>query len=84
MCRTAPAPQAPKLPEPKADPERLKVELAKLGQLRAKTVASSSVDHKAWARRIIGRYEGGEKLNPTTVRFAREALRISATPEGEA
>jgi hypothetical protein len=83
LCRTAPAPQVPKLPEPKADPERLKAELAKLGQLRAKTVATT-VDHKSWARRIIGRYEGGEKLNPTTLRFAREALRLSFTPEGEA
>jgi hypothetical protein len=83
LCRTAPAPQVPKLPEPKADPERLKAELAKLGQLRAKTVATT-VDHKAWARRMIGRYEGGEKLNPTTLRFAREALRLSFTPEGEA
>jgi hypothetical protein len=84
LCRTAPAPQVPKLPEAKADPERLKAELAKLGQLRAKAVASTSVGHKAWARRIIGSFEAGERMNPTTVRFAREALRISAAPEGEA
>ncbi len=84
LCRSAPAPQTPKLPEPKADPERLKAELAKLGQLRAKTVATSSFDHKGWARRILGRFEGGEKLNATSVRFARDALRSHQAPEGEA
>jgi hypothetical protein len=36
------------------------------------------VDHKEWARRIMGSYEGGGKVNPTTLRFAREALGISA------
>lgn len=76
LCRSAPSPELPKLPEPKADPERLKQELAKLGDLRAKALTTSPLDHKAWARRIMGRYEGGEKLNPTAVRFAREALHL--------
>lgn len=84
LCRRAPMPDLPKLPEPKADPERLKQELSKLGEIRAKAVASTTVDHKAWARRIVGRYEAGEKLNPNTLRFAREALRMHLTPEGGA
>lgn len=84
LCRMAPAPEAPKLPEPKADPERLKQELAKLGQVRAKAKASMGMDHKDWARRIMGRFDAGDRLNPTTLRLAREALRVSQPPEGEA
>jgi hypothetical protein len=84
LCRQAPLPEAPKLPEPKADPERLKRELSKLGEIRAKAVASTTVDHKAWARRIVGRFDAGDKVNPFTLRFARDALRMHLTPEGEA
>jgi hypothetical protein len=77
LCRRAPAPVLPRLPEPKADPERLKRELSKLGEIRAKATATTNVDHKAWARRILGSYEGGCNVTPTTLRLAREALRIS-------
>jgi hypothetical protein len=42
------------------------------------------VDHKAWARRIIGRFDAGDRVNPTTLRFAREALRMHLSSEGEA
>lgn len=75
ICRRAPAPELPRLPEPKADHQRLAVELAKLGDIRAKVVSESKADHKAWARRIVARYEAGDRINPTSLRFAREALR---------
>jgi len=75
LCRQAPAPEAPALPEPKADPERLKQELSKLGELKAKLAADSRVDHKAWAKRIMARHAARERINPTSLRFAREALR---------
>lgn len=75
LCRLAPATEAPRLPEPKADPQRLAAELAKLGNIRAKVVSESRVDHKAWAKRIIARHDAGDRINPTTLRFAREALR---------
>lgn len=84
LCRRAPAPELPRLPEPKADPERLKRELSKLVEIRAKAVATTTVDHKAWARRIVGRFDAGDKVNPTTLRFARDALRTHLIPEGEA
>lgn len=75
LCRRAPQPEAPRLPEPKVDPERLKAELAKLrGPAMQAAKLSASVDSKDWARRIVGRYEAGEKLNTCTVLFAREAL----------
>lgn len=73
LCRKAPAQQLAQLPEPKADPERLRKELARLGEIKTKALAAT-VDHKDWARRILARYNAGEKVNPTSLRFAREAL----------
>lgn len=74
LCRQAPAPEVPRLPEPKADPERVRAEISKLGELRAKVATGSAVDGKAWARAIMTRYHACERVNPTTLRFAREAL----------
>jgi len=73
LCRKAPEREVPRLPEPKADPVRLRKELARLGEIREK-VLSTTVDHKAWARQILGNYEAGGKVNPTSLRFAKEAL----------
>ena len=77
LCRQAPAPEVPALPEPKADPERLKKALEKLVDTKA-TIKStfSKVDHKAWAKQIMARYHAGERINPTSLRFAKEALRF--------
>jgi len=74
MARRAPAPDVPRLPEPKANPSRVAEELAKLAT--TKTQVSEPVDHKAWAKRLISRHEAGERLNMTTLRFAREAIGI--------
>lgn len=71
LCRQAPAPDVPRLPEPVVDPERVKAELAKL----ASRNPTERQDPKDWARRILVRHEAGEKLSPTTLRFAKEALR---------
>ena len=76
LARMAPTPDAPRLPEPKADPARVAAELAKLVDVRA-GASASPVDHKAWAKRIMARHDDGERLNPTTLRFAREALGLS-------
>lgn len=75
LCRRAPALDLPRLPEPKANPERLKQELAKLVTIRTQ-VERTAVDHKAWAKRLIARHEVGEKLRPVSLRFAKEALGI--------
>lgn len=75
LARRAPVPDAPRLPEPKADPARVAAEMAKLAPVLAAARANAApVDHKAWAKRLIARHEAGERLNPTTLRFAREAL----------
>ena len=79
ICRQAPAPEVPKLPEPNADPERVRAELAKLGYKPPSERGASAVtvDHKVWAKRIIARHESGEKVRPISLRFAREALGLS-------
>lgn len=76
LCRHAPAPEVPRLPEPKVDPERLKQELAKLSSIRA-SVAPGSNDGREWARRIIDRLEAGERINPATLKCAKDALRMT-------
>lgn len=75
LARKAPAPELPRLPEPKADPARVSAELAKLAPTK-QAFSSGPVDHKAWAKRLIARHEAGERLNMTALRFAREALGI--------
>lgn len=77
LCNTKPAPAVAFLPEPKADPARVAAELAKLGTLLVKP-ATSSYDHKAWADRILSRHKAGESINPTSLRFAREARGVKA------
>lgn len=75
ICRKAPKVESPRLPEKKADPERLKRELSKLMAPAREAVAKAQLtDGRDWARRIIARNEAGEKLAATTLRFAKEAL----------
>jgi hypothetical protein len=75
LCRLAPAPSAPRLPEPKADPARVAAELAKLRPaISAAQEKAAAFDHTGWAKRILARHDGGERLSPTTVLFARQAL----------
>lgn len=70
LCRSAPAPEGPRLPEPKADPARLRAELAKLGNYRAYQAPQG----RDWARWIVARAEGGERVAPCTLLFAKQAL----------
>jgi hypothetical protein len=76
LCQQAPAAPKPALPEPKADPERVKAELAKLAPLAANAKTAPRTDGREWARLIIQRFNGGEKLNQTTLAMARNALHI--------
>jgi len=76
LCRLAPSPDLPRLPEPKADPERVKTELAKLGDLR-KVATVSAHDPKAWARRILDRHSHGTMINRSTLQMARDALGVA-------
>jgi hypothetical protein len=73
LCRKAPEPELPKLPEPPANPERLKAELAKLGKLREAPASRGPVDI-SWAQRIVARADGGQRVAPLPLRMAREVL----------
>ena len=73
IARRAPQPDAPRLEAPKADPERVAKELAKLAPLRRAAV--QTVGAKDWARRILTRAEAGERIRPICLRFAQEALK---------
>lgn len=73
LCRMAPAQEAPKLNEPKANPERIRAELAKLAPLREATPAAK-VDFKAWARAILEHPDG---RTPTVVQMAKNALGVA-------
>lgn len=77
LCRQAPRPAEVQLDAPKADPERVRAELAKLSDLRARP--ASVAGSREWARRILARAGQGERISPTVQRFAREALRMEAT-----
>lgn len=81
LCRQAPRPPEQQLPAPKADPERVASELSKLKEVfKAMAPSAHAVDPKGWAKTILAREKAGERLNPTTLRFAREAMRAHLDP----
>jgi hypothetical protein len=81
LCRQAPRPVEQQLPAPKADPARVASELSKLRDVfKAAAPCAHAVDPKGWAKAILAREKAGEKLNPTSLRFAREALRVHLQP----
>lgn len=71
LARRAPADELPRLEAPKADPARVAEELAKLAPVLSKPAGRIGVD---WAKRIVGRADGGERIAPLVLRMAREAL----------
>lgn len=75
LALKAPKPERLMLPEPKAGPERVAAELAKLGPLRAAIVAQ--VDYKAWAKRLQERDAAGESINLNQRRCYRNAFGLN-------
>lgn len=73
LVRSAPPPEVPRLPEPKADPERLKAELEKLGAVVGE-MKKSTGPNLDWARRIVVKHKGGLKVPSAVLKMAREAL----------
>lgn len=72
LCRKAPAVEAPALPEPQADPDRVAAELEKLAPLRISPAAS--IDPKAWAKRLRDADLAGHPINANQARCYRLAL----------
>ncbi len=81
LCRQAPAPDVPRLPEPKANPERLTVELSKLGQLRSKVLSTNPTGRLDWARAIVARHSACERVTPTVLKIAKDALTGAGVPQ---
>lgn len=77
LCRQAPAPDLPRLPEPKADPERLKAELSKLGELKSKVLSTGTPKRLDWARAIVARHAACERVTPTVLKMAKDALKAA-------
>lgn len=71
LARRAPPDELPRLEAPKADPERVAAELAKLVPIVEKPKEG---DGRGWARAILGRYKGGAKIAPATLRMVKQAL----------
>lgn len=80
LCRQAPAPEVPRLPEPKADPERVMAELSKLGQLRARVLSTAPTGRLDWARAIVARHVACERVTPTVLKMAKDALKTAGEP----
>ena len=80
LCRSAPAPDVPRLPEPQADPERVAQELSKL---RTTSLAQplQPTGCKDWARRIMRRVEQGDKtISRAACAMAANALGSQSQP----
>jgi hypothetical protein len=73
ICRLAPEVELPRLSEPQADPVLVRQNLDKWGELK-KTLVNAPKDCREWARVLIRRHESGEKLTPTQLQMARNAL----------
>jgi hypothetical protein len=69
LCRSAPRKEVLELPLPKADPAIVRKVLDGLSK------PVSTVDHKAWAKRILQDVQGGLKRNMAVVQMAKDALK---------
>lgn len=71
LARRAPPDELPRLEAPKADPERIAEELAKLAPIKRAPRAAPNTD---WARRIVARAESGMRVSYLPLKMAREVL----------
>lgn len=79
LCRMAPAPEVPRLPEPKADAERVRAELEKLAPLRALLAQPQAIGDREWASDLLARHQGGQfRSTPAALQMARNALGLRA------
>lgn len=75
LCRSKPeANQAPQLPAPKPDPQRLAAALAPLEGIKAKAAVQNQ---KEWAHSLHAQIQAGRKASPTVRAMAEAAARRS-------
>ena len=78
LCRSAPAPMLPALPDSVADKARVDATLARLADIKAQVLGPIPDNPRAWAINLQGRIDRGE-IKPTYVqrRICEEALASS-------
>ena len=74
LCRKAPSVETLRLPEPPADPQRVRAELEKLKPMIEAARKAGSNRNLDWARKIVAKKESGLKVNALPLKMAREAL----------
>ena len=74
ICRAAPSIQSLQIERPKADPSIVAMVLRGIADKKP----ASKLDGREWARTILSRQKAGERINPTSLLFAKQALRITA------
>lgn len=79
LCRMAPTPEGKQLPAPKADPERVQAELAKLGAIVKRPVGHFGM--REWAERLKARHEAGDKLSCIQISMYRDALGMDSVSQ---
>lgn len=70
MCRRSPKQDVPRIEHAPANPERVAAELRKLTAVREQPRS----DFREWARRIVARHEGGERMTNAQLAMAKDAL----------
>lgn len=73
LCRQAPRQPAAALPEPPANPERMRKEMERLGAILAKP-APARLSGYAWVDRVLARVaQDPDRVSPTVRRIAEQA-----------
>lgn len=75
MCRRSPHPAVAQIEHSPAGKERIAEELKKLAPILK---PKPTTDFRDWARRIVARHEGGERITRAQLAMARDALRGAA------
>jgi hypothetical protein len=76
LCRQAPRPERLRLDTPKASPEIVDSEMAKIVTRLAKP-KSDNADHRRWAKKLKERHEKGENLSIIQITSYKKALEIN-------
>ena len=78
LCRQAPRPDFAQLEAPRADPEVVDAELAKLAQKSVKSASPDTrFDFKEWAKKLKARHEAGDRLNMIQIEAYQKALGLN-------
>lgn len=76
LARLAPPPEAPALPRPAPNPERVRQAMDAWREAQS-AVLSDPQDRLAWAHRIVARAEAGERVGVAALGMAHQAIQSS-------